>query len=256
VTASQPRSTLRRSEMPARHDFRPNRDFTPRAARPKVAAVSLAFPLAPLVIAGGSNGTGLELARLAGATGREARIVDDPAPGAELRAALDGAEAVALIPARTVGSLAAQVKAALDTLGDSAGAPQVVLVTGFSIGHGLEHALNTPERLADRRRAESLVRASGVPYTIVRPTWLAAPPRRPARTTDAGGVGARLLHAPHRHARAGQPARGAQPRRARGAPGHRRLPASRLRRRGAARRRRGRAAVGGRPAPARPAARA
>jgi uncharacterized protein YbjT (DUF2867 family) len=162
--------------MPARHDFRPNRDFTPRAARPKVAAVSLAFPLAPLVIAGGSNGTGLELARLAGATGREARIVDDPAPCAELRAALDGAEAVALIPARTVGSLAAQVKAVLDTLGDSAGAPQVVLVTGFSIGHGLEHALNTPERLADRRRAESLVRASGVPYTIVRPTWLTSDP--------------------------------------------------------------------------------
>lgn len=134
------------------------------------------FAHAPIVVAGGSIGTGLELARLAGAMGREARLVDDPAPGAELRAALDGAEAIALIPARTVASLAAQVETVLDALGDPATAAQVVLVTGFSIGHGLEHSLNTPQRLEDRRRAEALVRAGGVPYTIVRPTWLTSDP--------------------------------------------------------------------------------
>jgi uncharacterized protein YbjT (DUF2867 family) len=171
--------------MPARHDFRPNRDFTARAARPNVAAMAVmpvasaqsAWPaLAPLVVAGGSLATGREVARQAGAAGREVRLVDQPESGAELRAALDGAAVVVIIPARTVTSLAAQLRTILDAISDPATGPQIVLVTGFSIGHGLAHALNTPERRADRRRAEALVRRSGLPYTIVRPTWLTNDP--------------------------------------------------------------------------------
>lgn len=131
---------------------------------------------APLVVAGGSMGTGRELARQAGAAGREVRLADEPADGAGLRAALDRAAAAVLIPARTVVSLTAQVQAILDAIGDPATGPHLILVTGFSIGHGLEHALNTPERLADRRGAEALVRTSGAPYTVVRPTWLASDP--------------------------------------------------------------------------------
>ncbi len=93
--------------MPARYDFRPNRDFTAGAARPNVAAMAV-IPVtsaqsarqapAPLVVVGGSLGTGRELARQAGAAGREVRLVDQPESGAELRAALDGAAAVAIIP--------------------------------------------------------------------------------------------------------------------------------------------------------------
>ena len=171
--------------MPAAYDFRPNRDFTVGAPRPNVAAMavmpvtsaqSAPQALAPLVVVGGSLGTGRELARQAGAAGREVRLVDQPESGAELRAALDGAAAVAIIPARTVTSLAAQVQAVLDVINAPATGPQIVVVTGFSIGHGLAHALNTPERLADRRRAEELVRCSGVPYTVVRPTWLTNDP--------------------------------------------------------------------------------
>ena len=131
---------------------------------------------APLVVAGGSLATGRELARQAGAAGREVRLVDEPQDGRELRAALDGAGAAILIPARTVTSLTAQVQAVLEAIGDPATGPHIVLVTGFSIGHGREHTLNTPERLADRRRAEALVRRSGAPYTIVRPTWLTSDP--------------------------------------------------------------------------------
>ena len=134
------------------------------------------LPNAPLVVAGGSLATGRELAYQAGAAGREVRLVDEPGNGAELQAALRGAAAVAIIPARTVASLAAQVQTVLDAIDDPARGPQIVLVTGFSIGHGVAHALNTPERLADRRRAEALVRRSGVPYTIVRPTWLTSDP--------------------------------------------------------------------------------
>jgi uncharacterized protein YbjT (DUF2867 family) len=37
-------------------------------------------------------------------------------------------------------------------------------------------ALNTPESLRDRVAAEQLVRRSGLPYTIVRPTWLTNDP--------------------------------------------------------------------------------
>lgn len=141
-----------------------------------MTAVPSLNALAPLVVAGGSLATGRELARQAGAAGREVRLVDQPEHGGELRAALDGAAAVAIVPARTAGSLAAQVRTILDATAEPRVGPQIILVTGFSIGHGLAHALNTLERLADRRRAEALVRCSGVPYTIVRPTWLTSDP--------------------------------------------------------------------------------
>jgi uncharacterized protein YbjT (DUF2867 family) len=52
----------------------------------------------------------------------------------------------------------------------------VVLVSGFSVAHGLGHALNTPERLEDLLTAEQVVRCSGRRYTIVRPTWLTSDP--------------------------------------------------------------------------------
>jgi uncharacterized protein YbjT (DUF2867 family) len=132
--------------------------------------------LAPLVVAGGSLATGREVARQAGAAGREVRLVDEPANAPELRAALHGAAAAVLIPARSVASLTAQVQAILDATGDPDSGPHLILVTGFSLGHGLQHALNTPERLADRGRAEALARGSGLPYTIVRPTWLTSDP--------------------------------------------------------------------------------
>jgi uncharacterized protein YbjT (DUF2867 family) len=159
--------------MPIRHDFSPDRDFTPRALRPNVAGMPSP---APLVIAGGSLATGRELARRAGAAGREVRLVDEPVDDQELPAALHGAAAVAIIPARTVASLAGQVQHVLHAIDQPADGPQIILVTGFSVSHGLAHALNTPERLADRRHAEALVRSSGAPYTIVRPTWLTSDP--------------------------------------------------------------------------------
>jgi hypothetical protein len=148
--------------------------------RPNVAAMT---SLAPFVVAGGSLATGRLLAELARACGREVRVVDEPEQSAALPAALTDAGAVAIIPARTTASLSAQVTAILDGVCDGPAPPHVVLVTGFSIGHGLAHALNTPQLLVDRLRAEDLVRRSGVPYTIVRPTWLTSdPPGRYAIT--------------------------------------------------------------------------
>lgn len=126
-------------------------------------------PPAALVIAGGSRGTGRVLAEQARAAGHEVRVMDELERARRLRTALTAAGAVAIIPARGVASLAAQVRAVLAAALDT---PHVILITGFSIGHGMGHALNTPERLRDRRAAEGLVRRSGLPYTIVRPTWL------------------------------------------------------------------------------------
>lgn len=128
---------------------------------------------APLVIAGGSRGTGLVLAEQGRAAGHEVRVVDDLEGAGHLRAAVTAAGAVAIIPARGVASLVAQVRAVLAATRDTA---HVILITGFSIGHGIAHALNTAERLRDRRAAEDLVRRSGLPYTIVRPTWLTSDP--------------------------------------------------------------------------------
>jgi uncharacterized protein YbjT (DUF2867 family) len=174
MTASERRSPALRWEMPGRHVFRPNRDFTARAAGLKVAAMP--SPPFALVIAGGSHGTGRVLAERAWAAGYEVRVIDDPECSPSLRAAVATAGAVAIIPARAVGSLRAQVWAVLVAASAAAVAPHLIVVTGFSLGYGMTHALNTPERLRDRREAEDLARRSGLPYTIVRPTWLTSDP--------------------------------------------------------------------------------
>jgi uncharacterized protein YbjT (DUF2867 family) len=93
-----------------------------------------------------------------------------------------GAEGVVLVPRRGTESVSAQAHAVLEACPDeSASTPHVVLVSGFSVGHGLAHSLNTPDRLADLLSAERMVRSSGRSYTIVRPTWLTNDP--PCRYT-------------------------------------------------------------------------
>jgi uncharacterized protein YbjT (DUF2867 family) len=137
-----------------------------------------------LVVAGGSNGTGALVASLARAHGRTVTVVDAPEHTASMRHALAGADGVVLVPARGARSVAAQARATIEACAElGARAPHLVLVSGFSVGHGLAHALNTPERLADLLAAEDLVRSSHLRYTIVRPTWLTQdPPGRYALT--------------------------------------------------------------------------
>jgi NAD(P)H-binding len=130
-----------------------------------------------LVVAGGSSGTGALVASLARGRGHEVRVADAPGCGHCLRVAIAGAAAVVLVPMRGTESVAAQAHAVLEACPEaSASAPHVVLVSGFSAGHGLAHALNTPERLTDLLSAERMVRSSGRSYTILRPTWLTNDP--------------------------------------------------------------------------------
>jgi uncharacterized protein YbjT (DUF2867 family) len=137
-----------------------------------------------LVLAGGSTGTGALVAALARARGWEVRTVGRPERCLSLSVLLAGAEGVVLVPARGITTVGAQVRAVVDACWELGRvAPHVVLVTGFSVGHGPAHALNTPERLADLLAAEDLLRSSGDRYTIVRPTWLTQdPPGRYALT--------------------------------------------------------------------------
>jgi uncharacterized protein YbjT (DUF2867 family) len=138
----------------------------------------------PLVVAGGSSGTGALVASLARSESRAVRVADGLGHSRSLRAAIGGAEGVVLVPARGAESVAAQAQAVIEACPDGdTRAPHVVLVSGFSVGHGLAHALNTPERLRDLVTAEHVIRSSGRAYTIVRPTWLTSdPPGRYALT--------------------------------------------------------------------------
>lgn len=138
----------------------------------------------PLVVAGGSGGTGALTASLAHSQGRVVRVVGACEDACSLRTAVDGAEGVVLVPARGSESVAAQARAVVEACaGSSARTPHVVLVSGFSVGHGPAHSLNTPARLEDLLAAEQVVRSSGRWYTIVRPTWLTSdPPGRYALT--------------------------------------------------------------------------
>src|ERR1700744_5169047 len=107
-------------------------------------------PRRTLVLAGGSTGTGALVASLARARSWEVRMVVAPDRCLSLPAVLAGARGVVLIPARGVTTVAAQMRAIVAACADlGADAPHVVLVTGFSVGHGPAHALNTPGRLAD-----------------------------------------------------------------------------------------------------------
>jgi uncharacterized protein YbjT (DUF2867 family) len=112
-------------------------------------------------------------ARRRGHRVRTLRALDD-APA--VAGALRGANAVVLIPDR--GDPERHAHRAARTLVTAAhGRPHLLLVSSFAVGHGPRHAFNRvmgtlPAMLA----AEDALRASGLPYTIVRATWLTDDP--------------------------------------------------------------------------------
>jgi uncharacterized protein YbjT (DUF2867 family) len=145
-------------------------------------------PFAPksgaVLITGGSLATGQLVASLARAQGRPCAVIDALERAGSLTSTVTGAEGVVIVSGRGVESVARLTHDVVEARRASAGQrPCLVLVSGFSVGHGLAHRLNTPERLQDRLMAERLVRHSGCPYVILRPTWLTNdPPGRYAVT--------------------------------------------------------------------------
>ncbi len=121
------------------------------------------------VVAQPGSGTGRLVAQSAGRRGHRVRRL-------EAVGNVRGAGAVVLVPRR--GDAERHAHAAVRTLiaGADPGA-HVLLVSSFAVGHGTAHAFNRvmavlPGMLA----AERALRASGLPYTIVRPAWLTDDP--------------------------------------------------------------------------------
>jgi uncharacterized protein YbjT (DUF2867 family) len=132
-----------------------------------------------LVAAGASSPTGQLVGDIARHRGHHVRSLDgldDPATVAD---AIRGARAIVLIPHR--GDAERHAHAAVRTLIVAARrlAPSahLLLVSSFAVGHGPAHSFNrVTASLPGRLAAERALRASGLPWTVVRPTWLTDDP--------------------------------------------------------------------------------
>jgi uncharacterized protein YbjT (DUF2867 family) len=137
----------------------------------------LSAQTASVLITGGSPATGQLVASLARAQGRPVTVIDAPERAGSLASTVRAVQGVVIVPGRGVESVAASAHAVVQASQASASQPPcLVLVSGFSVGHGLAHRLNTPARLQDRLTAERLIRRSGCAYVILRPTWLTNDP--------------------------------------------------------------------------------
>jgi uncharacterized protein YbjT (DUF2867 family) len=134
-----------------------------------------------VVAASGFRGSlGLLVAAQARKRGHDVTELTDLGDRQAVRAALDGAAAVVLVPRR--GNAWQLTHGAVTTLVDAAGtarpAPHLVLLSSFATGHGPMHPLNRtdPALLPGRAAAEHAVRTGPLPYTIVRPVWFSDDP--------------------------------------------------------------------------------
>lgn len=124
-----------------------------------------------------NGGTGQLLTTLARERGYQVRSVD--LARRDIARVVDQADAIVLIPQR--GDTRRHAHAAACTLvnaaRDAAPSAHLLLVSSFAVGHGTAHPLSRINNaLPGFRAAEHVVRTSGLPYTIVRPTWLTDDP--------------------------------------------------------------------------------
>ncbi|MFJ8083598.1 SDR family oxidoreductase [Streptomyces sp. NPDC096205] len=167
----------------------------------------------PIAVIGGTGRTGRLVARRLTERGERVRVLSRRPPRlpghlppgavhhradvrdpASLRGPLAGCSALVYCvepgtenegPDRPETTMYLGVRNALEAATSAGERPRVVLVSQIHTTH-LGHPLNAYGRLLDWRRAgEEAVRASGLPYTVVRPGWLTE--ERPA------GEGIRLV---------------------------------------------------------------
>jgi uncharacterized protein YbjT (DUF2867 family) len=132
-----------------------------------------------LVAAGASSPTGQLVAGIARQRGHDVRLLDALEHPATVADAIRGARAIVLIPKR--GDAERHAHAAVGTLIVAARrlapAAHLLLVSSFAVGHGPAHPFNrVTASLPGRLAAERALRASGLPWTVVRPTWLTDDP--------------------------------------------------------------------------------
>lgn len=132
-----------------------------------------------LIAAGPGSRTGRLVAGIARDRGHRVQplaALDDPDTVAD---ALRDADAVVIIP--KPGDAERQAHAAVCTLTVAARrhapAAHLLLVTSFAVGHGPAHPFNrVSASLPGRLAAERALRASGLAWTVIRPTWLTDDP--------------------------------------------------------------------------------
>jgi uncharacterized protein YbjT (DUF2867 family) len=132
-----------------------------------------------LLAAASRSPTGQLVAGIARRRGHHVRwldALDDPGTVAD---AVRDARAIVLIPKR--GDAERHAHAAVGTLAVAARrlvpAAHLVLVSSFAVGHGPAHPFNrVTASLPGRLAAEQALRASGLPWTVARPTWLTDDP--------------------------------------------------------------------------------
>ncbi|MFE0105800.1 NAD(P)H-binding protein [Streptomyces sp. NPDC059009] len=124
--------------------------------------------------------TGTITATHAASRGHDIRFIPDIEDTATLVPALHGADALILVPKR--GDARRHTEHATHLLLREATRaphpPQIVLLSSFAVGHGPAHPLNRTSTtlLPSRIAAEQALRTGGLPYTIVRPTWMTDDP--------------------------------------------------------------------------------
>ncbi|MGW6577028.1 NAD(P)-binding oxidoreductase [Streptomyces sp. NPDC054945] len=134
-------------------------------------------------------GSGRIIARTATDRGHTVRYVGDlgdatrPGDLGELTDAatvLEGADAVVLVPRRGDARVHTEraTRVVLEQVRRHRPGAHFVLFSSFAVGHGPAHPLNRIDDslLPARVAAERMVRTSGLPYTVVRPTWMTDDP--------------------------------------------------------------------------------
>ncbi len=133
--------------------------------------------------------TGKIIASVAAERGHTVRYVadlGDPARPEDLGELTDaagvlrGAEAVVLVPKRGNARVHTEraTRVLLEQMRSHSPGAHFILFSSFAVGHGPAHPLNRIDdtMLPARVAAERMVRAGGLPYTIVRPTWMTDDP--------------------------------------------------------------------------------
>jgi len=132
-----------------------------------------------VVAAGAGSRTGRLVVEIRRRRGHRVRALDALDDSGTVAGAVRDARAIVLIPDR--GDAERHAHVALRTLAvaarQHAPAAHLLLVSSFAVGHGPAHPLNrVTASLAGRLAAERALRASGLAWTIVRPTWLTDDP--------------------------------------------------------------------------------
>ncbi|WP_433333329.1 NAD(P)-binding oxidoreductase [Spirillospora sp. CA-294931] len=140
------------------------------------------FPPRSLVVAGSrfSGSTASLVGDIAAERGHDVRRLGDLGDGQRVRTVLADADAAVLVPKRGDARRHAHgaVSHLLAEAADVAPGLHLILVSSFAVGHGMAHPLNRVEGalLPARIAAEAELRSSGLPWTVVRPTWLTDDP--------------------------------------------------------------------------------